>query len=279
MKPDQQTTNMSKLPDLKYMMCHIEDLLKEAETSQDTTRQREYIKRIDILTSKVKTSLLSIEARQGDDIETLELNILWTSLVYAHFKNNMIFMAPYKKKLDIYRYELPDLRSRIHYRIIITKRCLTELTSPIQNPIQEHIHREYIKRIQELTQQANTDISDIEARKDTFFTKRKHKYTGLNTSYLEHSRKDIFLTELKNFKTSLYNIECETSAVFSDLCTWKASPPLLAKNHEILNGIHAQIVEEIVRDQARALGEASTVGEIQLHGDCRSPRQQHEDNT
>ena len=57
------------------------------------------------------------------------------------------------------------------------------------------------------------------------------------------------------------------------------SPPLLAKNHEILNGIHAQIVEEIVRDKARALGEASTVGEIQLHEDCRSPRQQHEDHT
>ena len=82
-------------------MCHTEDLLKEAETSQDTTRQREYIKRIDILTSKVKTSLLSIKARQGDDIETLELNILWTSLAYAHFKRNMIFMAPYKEKLDI----------------------------------------------------------------------------------------------------------------------------------------------------------------------------------
>ena len=56
-------------------------------------------------------------------------------------------------------------------------------------------------------------------------------------------------------------------------------PPLLDKNHEILNGIHAQIVEGMVRDQARALQEESTVGEIQLHGDCHSPRQQHEDHT
>ena len=113
----------------------------------------------------------------------------------------MIFMAPYGEKLNIYWYELPDLRSRINNRITTTKRCLTEITSPVQNPIQEHIHREYIKRIQELTQQANTDISDIEA----------------------NHRKDIFSTELKTLKTSLHHIEHETSTVYSDLCTWKAS--------------------------------------------------------
>ena len=55
------------------------------------------------------------------------------------------------------------------------------MTSPIQNPIQEHIHREYIKRIQELTQEANLDILDIEA----------------------NYRKDILPTELEDFKTSL----------------------------------------------------------------------------
>ena len=49
---------MSELPDIKCMMCHIEALLKDAETFQDTARQREYIKRIDKLTSEVKTNLL-----------------------------------------------------------------------------------------------------------------------------------------------------------------------------------------------------------------------------
>ena len=74
---------MSKLQDLKHIMCHIEALLKEAEISQDTAQQREHTKRIETLTSKVKTSLLTIEARQGDDIKTQELKIVWTSLVYV----------------------------------------------------------------------------------------------------------------------------------------------------------------------------------------------------
>ena len=109
--------------------------------------------------SELKTKLLTLEAVQW---KTQELNILWTSLVYAHFKNNMILMAPYREKLYVYRYELSDLRSRINNRITITKRCLAEITSPVKNPIQEYIHREYIKRIQELAQQANKDILDIE---------------------------------------------------------------------------------------------------------------------
>ena len=36
-------------------------------------------------------------------------------------------------------------------------------------------------------------------------------------------RKDIPPTELEDFKTSLQNIEHETSAVYNDLCTWKTS--------------------------------------------------------
>ena len=38
-------------------------------------------------------------------------------------------------------------------------------------------------------------------------------------------------------------------------------------------------LEGTVRDQARALQEASIVGEIQLNEDCHSPRQQIEDHT
>ena len=64
---------------------------------------------------------MDIEARHGDDIKTIELDTLRASLDYATFNTNMIFMAPYKKKLDVYNYKLPDLRSRIRNRIHITK--------------------------------------------------------------------------------------------------------------------------------------------------------------
>ena len=75
------------------------------------------------------------------------------------------------------------------------------MTTPIQSPPQELVHEGYIKRINELTLEANTDLLDIEANYEN----------------------DIKATELKNFKASLYNIECETSAAYTDLCTWKAS--------------------------------------------------------
>ena len=89
-------------------------------------------------------------------------------------------MAPYKEKLDIYRYELPDLERRIHNRIIVTKELLSEMTSPVKSTVQEHIYREYLKRIEELTAQANTDLLDI-----------KTKYDNKNNT-----------KEIKDFKTS-----------------------------------------------------------------------------
>ena len=52
-----------------------------------------------------------------------------------------------------------------------------------------------------MTQEVYTDILDIEV----------------------NHRKDIVLSELKDLKTDLHNIECETSKVYSHLCTWKAS--------------------------------------------------------
>ena len=63
-----------------------------------------------------------------------------------------------------------------------------------------------------MTLEANTDLLDIKA-----------KYEN-----------DIEATELKKFKTSLYNIERETSANYTKLCTWKksnASPP--ARNNSL----------------------------------------------
>ena len=72
------------------------------------------------------------QSRQGDDITTFELDALRASLDYATFHNEMILMAPYSKKLDIYTYELPDLRIRISERIYITRDLLTKMTSTIQ---------------------------------------------------------------------------------------------------------------------------------------------------
>ena len=62
-------------------------------------------------------------------------------------------------------------------------------------PIQGHIYVKNVKRIQELTLQANTDLLDIEA----------------------NHRKDISPIELENFKTSIYNIEREASAIYRNL--------------------------------------------------------------
>ena len=116
---------MPELPDFKHVPANI-------------MRQHEHFKRINELTS----SLLDIEARHGDDTGNIELNNIWTSLIYAHFNNNMTFMTPYKEKLDNCKYELPDLRSRIHNRIRIIKQRLTEMTPPVQSPAQEYVYGE-----------------------------------------------------------------------------------------------------------------------------------------
>ena len=149
---------------------------------------------------ETKTSLLNLEATQG---KTQELSILWTSLIRTHFKNNMIRTAPYQEKNSNQRYDLPDLRRRINNRITTTRRCLAEITSPVKSPIQKHMHGEYIKRIQELKQQANKDISDIET----------------------NHRKDITSTELESLKKSLESIKDGNSAASRNLCAWDASLP------------------------------------------------------
>ena len=117
---------------LEDRLYYIEALLEETEVVAGEARQREYALRTERLISEAKTNLLAIEARHGDDIKTLELDALRASLDYATFNTNMVFMAPYDKKLDIYRYELPDLRIRISDRIYITRDLLTKMTSPIQ---------------------------------------------------------------------------------------------------------------------------------------------------
>ena len=76
-------------------------------------------------------TLLDSQARHGEDMTTIEADTLWTPLVFAAFNTNMIFMEPYTKKLDIYKYELPDLMSRSIDRIHITEQCLAAMTSPV----------------------------------------------------------------------------------------------------------------------------------------------------
>ena len=114
----------------------------------------------------------------------------------------MLTMAPYVKRLDIYTYKLPDLKSRISDRIYITRDLLDNiLPSPIQiqHLPQELAYEGYIRRSRELIQEANLDILDIQA----------------------NYREDIPPKEIDDFKTYLHNIEHETSAVCNDLRTWK----------------------------------------------------------
>ena len=166
---------------------HIEALLRRMEIKVEEARQREYAERIKRPISEAKTNLLEFEARHGDDIETYKLDALRASLDYALFNNNMIYMSPHIKKLDIFTYALEDLRNRISVKLSITEGLLTELTSPIQiqNLPQELAYEGYIKKSRELTQEANLDILDIEA----------------------NYRKDILSAELEDFKTSLHCIE------------------------------------------------------------------------
>ena len=65
------------------------------------------------------------------------------------------------------------------------------------------MHGKYIKRIEELTQQANKDISDI---------KTNHK-------------KDITTKELENLKKSLESIQNENSVTSRNLRAWDAPLP------------------------------------------------------
>ena len=103
---------------------------------------------------------------------------------------------------------LQDLKSRLRDRIHTTRALLTEITTPVKSPSQEIANEEYIRRLNEMTLDANTDLLDIEA-----------DYGN-----------DIDATELEAFKLSLYNIERETSTIYNDLCAWKvysSMPPTI----------------------------------------------------
>ena len=96
---------------------------------------------------------------------------------------------------------LSRLKSRLRSRIYTTELLLATMTTPVQNLAQELEHTDNINRINDLTLETNTDFLDIE---------------------VEH-KDDIDATELDGFRTSMANMECRTSTIFMDLCTWKAS--------------------------------------------------------
>ena len=78
---------------------------------------------------------------------------------------------------------------------------LAEMTTPVQNPAQELLYTEYIRRINGMTLEANTDSLDIEAK----------------------CKNDIDTTEFDNLRASITNIERMTSATHVGLCTWRVS--------------------------------------------------------
>ena len=101
--------------------------------------------------------------------------------------------------------ELLDLGEAVSSRIRDMKQCLTDITLPVQM----HIHVKNIKRIQELTSQANTDIKDIES----------YHEEGMGSSQNRDISMDTSIRTLGNFKTSIHDIKRGVSAICSGLCT------------------------------------------------------------
>ena len=163
-----------ELSDTQHRIDQVGSLIQEAETASNYSQKRGYTTKINKMISEARTDLSNIEANFGGNIK---LDVSWTLLAYATFSTKLIFTAPYKDKLGIYRYELPDLESRIHNRIIVTKELLSEMASPVKSTVQEHIYRECLKRVEELTTQANIDLQDIKTKLGT-----EHTIKKINTS-------------------------------------------------------------------------------------------------
>ena len=61
-------------------------------------------------------------------------------MAYIAFNINMIFMEPYKKKLNT-KHTLQDLMDRIYERIYITDQCLRTMKSPAESDFQKFTYR------------------------------------------------------------------------------------------------------------------------------------------
>ena len=198
------------LLDTQHRIDQVGSLIQEAETASNHSQQRGYTTKINKMISETRTDLLNIEANFGGNIK---LAVSWTLLAYATFSTKLIFTAPYKDKQELYRYELQDLESRIHNRIVITKRLLSDIALPVQSTVQEHIYRECLKRIKDLTTQATQDLQDI---------KTKHGI-GNNIDKIEH------------FQVNLGIIKHRTRTTYTNICTWETQTKNQDDNKDALS--------------------------------------------
>ena len=73
------------------------------------------------------------------------------------------------------------------------------MASPVKSTVQEHIYKECLERIEELTAQANIDLQDIKTKYET-----------------EHTT-----NEIEYFKVTLDTIKHRARTTYNGLCTWK----------------------------------------------------------
>ena len=95
------------------------------------------------------------------------------------------YLGAAKPALDTYTPKLLDLRHKIHSRIHTTSFLLTKMTTPIKDKAQEPMREENIERIRNMTLEIRSSLLNLE------------------TCY----RNDLNISELKDFRSSLGNIE------------------------------------------------------------------------
>ena len=86
------------------------------------------------------------------------------------------------------------------------------MASPVQSTVQENIYRECLKRVKELTTQANKDLQDIKTKLG-----------------IEHN-----IDEIKHFQVNLGIIKHRARTTYTDLCTWETQTKNQDKDKEAL---------------------------------------------
>ena len=89
---------------------------------------------------------------------------------------------------------------------------LAEMRTPVQNPNQELLYTENIRRINGMISEANIDSLDIEAK----------------------NKNDIDTTEFDILRGSISNIACRTSTIHINLCTWRSSNTRARRQEEAI---------------------------------------------
>ena len=200
------------MPDLSHIghkIYHIGALILDAEAEPDQSLQRDYTTEINKVISETKTNLSEMEARFCNNIK---LDASWIFLTYATFLTKLISTTPYKDKLETRKYELSDIENRIHDRITITRKLLSDMASPVVSTVQEHIYRECLQRVEELIVQAYKDLQDVET-----------KYERHTTNSLEY------------FGLTLGIIKHRARTTYNDLCAWETPAENQDKSKETSN--------------------------------------------